>query len=141
MERLGADTVEILGGAVEIRQSRNPGAAFGLAAGATVLFTAVAVGVAAVIIRTAPRLRSMPWAAALGLVLGGALGNLGDRLFRSPGPLRGHVVDFIDVGWWPSFNVADSGIVVGGALAVLLSMRGVDPTGSARTPGDTGERD
>lgn len=132
VERLRGDTVELLGGALLIRQSRNPGAAFGLAGGATLLFTAVALVVVAVILRTATRLRSRGWALALGLVLGGAAGNLVDRVLRSPGPLRGAVVDFIDFQVWPSFNVADSGIVVGGALAVLLSMRGIEPNGDPR---------
>jgi signal peptidase II len=67
---------------------------------------------------------------ALGLLLGGALGNLSDRLFRSPGPLRGHVVDWIQLPHWPVFNVADSAIVVGGIVAVLLALRGVELDGS-----------
>jgi signal peptidase II len=70
---------------------------------------------------------------SLGLLLGGAAGNLVDRLLRAPGPGRGAVVDFIDFQVWPSFNVADSGIVVGGLLAVLLSFRGIEVDGSRRT--------
>ena len=137
VERLRGDTVELLGGALLIRQSRNPGAAFGIAGGATVLFSVVAVVVAAVIVRTAGRLRSRGWAVALGLVLGGALGNLVDRVLRDPAPFRGAVVDFIDFQVWPSFNVADSAIVVGGAIAVLLSMRGVEPTEPSTPTRDT----
>ncbi len=129
VERLGDDTVRLLGGALLIRQSRNPGAAFGIAGGATVLFSVVAIVVATVIVRVASRLRSRGWSIALGLVLGGALGNLIDRVLRDPSPLRGEVVDFLDFRVWPSFNFADSGIVVGGALAVLLSFRGIEPTG------------
>lgn len=131
VERLRDDTVRLAGGALLIRQTRNSGAAFGIAAGATVLFSAVAVIVAVVIVRVAPRLRSRGWALALGLVLGGALGNLVDRVLRDPAPFRGAVVDFIDLRVWPSFNVADSGIVVGGVLAVLLSIRGIEPTEGA----------
>jgi len=130
VERLRGDTLRLLGGALLIRESRNPGAAFGFAGGATVLFSAVAVVVAVVILRVAPRLRSRGWAVALGLVLGGAVGNLIDRVLRDPSPLRGEVVDFLDFRVWPSFNVADSGIVIGGALAVLLSLRGIEPTGA-----------
>ena len=109
---------------LDLQLTRNPGAAFGLAGGATILFTLVAVAVVVFIVATARRLRSRGWAIALGLLLGGALGNLGDRLFRDPGPLRGHVVDWIHLAHWPVFNLADSAIVIGGLLAVLLSMRG-----------------
>jgi signal peptidase II len=109
---------------LDLQLTRNAGAAFGLAGGATIIFTLVAAAVVVFIVATARRLRSRGWAAALGLLLGGALGNLGDRLFRDPGPLRGHVVDWIHLTHWPIFNLADSAIVVGGLLAVLLSMRG-----------------
>ena len=138
VERLDGDTVRLLGGGLLLRESRNPGAAFGIAGGATVLFTVIAVVVISVIARYAPRLRSRGWAVALGLVLGGALGNLVDRVLRDPAPFRGAVVDFIDFRIWPSFNLADSGIVVGGLLAVLLSLRGIEPTGPGTGPGDTG---
>jgi signal peptidase II len=120
-----------LGGLVVLHEQRNPGAAFSIAGGATVLFTLVALGIVAVIVRTARRLRSRAWAVTLGLLLGGALGNLADRLLRAPGPLRGHVVDFVDLQWhgrsvWPVFNVADAAIVTGALLAVLLSWRHVE---------------
>ena len=117
-------------GLLRIAVSRNPGAAFSFAEGATLLFTTVAVVVVVIILRTARRLRSAPWAWALGLLLGGASGNLVDRLLRSPGVGRGAVVDFIDFQVWPSFNVADSGIVVGGLLAALLSFRNIDVDGT-----------
>jgi len=126
----GRRTVELLGGQLLIRVSRNPGAAFSFAEGATVLFTAVAIAVVVVIVRVSRRLYSRGWAVALGLLLGGATGNLVDRLLRTPGPGRGAVVDFIDFQLWPSFNVADSAIVVGGLLAVLLSFRGIEVDGS-----------
>ena len=128
----GRRTIELLGGELLLRVSRNPGAAFSFAEGATVLFTAVAVAVVVVIVRTARRLHSPAWAVALGLLLGGASGNLVDRLLRAPGPARGAVVDFIDFQVWPSFNVADSGIVCGGVLLVVLSLRGVEPDGTRR---------
>jgi len=126
----GQRTLELLGGQLLIRVSRNPGAAFSFAEGATVLFTTVAVVVIVVIVRVSRRLGSRGWALSLGLLLGGATGNLVDRLLRSPGPARGAVVDFIDFQVWPSFNVADSGIVVGALLAVLLSFRGIEIDGS-----------
>jgi signal peptidase II len=126
----GGAPVELLGGQLLLRVSRNPGAAFSFAQGATLLFTAVAVIVIVVILRVARRLGSTGWALALGLLLGGAAGNLVDRLLRSPGPGRGAVVDFIDFQVWPSFNVADSAIVCGGLLAVLWSFRGIEIDGT-----------
>ena len=126
----GRRTIELLGGQLLVRVSRNPGAAFSFAEGATIVFTAIAVTVVVVILRVSRRLGSDGWAVGLGLLLGGASGNLVDRLFRSPGPGRGAVVDFIDFQVWPSFNVADSAIVTGGALAVLLSMRGIEIDGT-----------
>jgi lipoprotein signal peptidase len=117
--------IELLGGALTLRLVRNPGAAFGIAGGGTVFFTLVAVVVAVVILRVARRLGSGWWALALGLMLGGALGNLTDRMVRDPAPLRGHVVDFLELPHWPVFNVADMAIVGGSALMVLLSFRGV----------------
>jgi len=135
VELLTGRSVRTLGGLVYLTEARNSGAAFSFAEGATVLFTAVAgVGVT-VIVRTAPRLRSAPWAVCLGLILGGAGGNLVDRLFRSPGPLRGAVIDWISLldpygNVWPIFNLADSGIVCGGVLAVLLATLGYEVDGS-----------
>jgi len=127
--------VRLLGGFVYLTEARNTGAAFGLAQGMTVVFTMVAAGVIVVILRTAPKLRSTGWAWALGLVLGGALGNLVDRIFRSPGIFRGGVVDFISLldpagQVWPIFNVADSAIVCGGFLGVVMALRGRDFDGS-----------
>lgn len=126
----GRRSIELLGGELSLRVSRNTGAAFSFAEGYTIVFTAVAIAVVVVITRISGRLRSAGWAVSLGLLLGGATGNLVDRLFRSPGPGRGAVVDFIALGWFPSFNVADSAIVVGGALAVLLSFRGIEVDGT-----------
>ncbi|MBA3234256.1 MAG: signal peptidase II [Propionibacteriales bacterium] len=117
--------VELVDGVLTLRLVRNSGAAFGFASGLTVVFTAVAVFVVVVILRAARRLHSTAWAAALGLVLGGALGNLLDRIFREPGVFRGRVVDFLELPHWPVVNLADSAIVAGGALLVVLSLRGV----------------
>ncbi len=117
--------VTVIPSVLDLELTRNAGAAFGLAAGATIIFSVVAAAVVVFIARASRRLGSAGWAWALGLLLGGALGNLGDRLFRAPGPLRGHVVDWIHLHHWPVFNLADSGIVIGGLIAVLLSMRGI----------------
>jgi signal peptidase II len=94
----------------------------------------IAIAVVVVIIRIARRLRSTAWAIALGLVLGGAVGNLLDRIFRSPGFLRGHVVDFIslfgpDGQHFAVFNVADSGITCGAVVLVLTALLGIEMDG------------
>lgn len=123
------DPVRIIGDTVTLTLIRNPGAAFSMATGMTWLLTLVAVGVVIGVIRIGRTLRSPWWALGLGLVLGGALGNLIDRIFRSPGPLQGHVVDFVSVGWWPVFNVADSSIVCGAVLLVALTLFGIEPSG------------
>jgi signal peptidase II len=136
--------VRLLGGAIYLVKTTNPGAAFSLGTGATVVLTVVAVAVVAFILRTASRMRSRGWAVALGLVLGGAVGNLVDRLFRAPGVGRGRVVDWIslfssDGHVWPIFNLADSAIVCGAVLAALLALRGIDIDGrSARGEHRTG---
>jgi len=125
----------ILGGAVYLTLFRNAGAAFSTGTGLTWVLALVATAVVVWIIRTASKLRSTPWAIALGLVLGGAVGNLCDRFFRSPGFLRGHVVDFIslfepDGGHFAIFNVADSGITLGGVALVITALLGIDMDGS-----------
>jgi signal peptidase II len=137
--------VEILGGLVYLQLVRNPGAAFSLATGYTWVLTIVAIAVVVVIVRVARRLRSAGWAVALGLVLGGALGNLTDRLFRSPGPLHGHVVDIVsllapDGRVWPVFNLADSSIVSGGVLLVLLALLGRELDGTRTAPKQSGRK-
>jgi signal peptidase II len=122
--------IKLLGPALQLNYTRNPGAAFSVGEAYTILFTAIAVGVIVVILRLSRRLFSLPWAIALGLLLGGALGNLTDRITRAPGVLRGWVVDFIQLPHWPIFNLADSAICVGGALMVLLAFRGLHPDGT-----------
>ena len=122
--------VQVAGSLLQLDYLRNPGAAFSLGAGGyTVVFTLIAAAVIVAILRMARTLASGRWAVALGLLLGGALGNLTDRIARSPGPLRGWVVDFIQLPHWPVFNLADSAICCGGALMVLLTILGVHPDG------------
>jgi signal peptidase II len=117
--------VPVVDGVVKLTLTRNAGAAFSMATGTTWLFTVIAVVVVAVILRTVRRLGSWWWAAALGLLLGGAVGNLLDRLFRAPGFGRGHVVDFIQFPHFPVFNIADSSIVISAFLIGWLGLRGI----------------
>lgn len=126
----GGRVVPVVDGWFSLRLLFNPGAAFSLGEGTTWLFTGVAVVVVVVIVRTSRRLGSTRWALALGFLLGGALGNLTDRLVREPGFARGHVIDFLAYGDWFVGNVADIWIVgaaVGVALLGLLGI-GVDGT-------------
>jgi signal peptidase II len=118
--------VHLLGNILELWLTRNPGAAFSVGTGETAVFTIIAFGVIVYIARTARKLYSTGWAIALGLLLGGAAGNLGDRIFRAPGLFRGDVVDWIGVvpRYYPIFNLADSSIVCGGILMIILAMRG-----------------
>jgi signal peptidase II len=127
--------VRLLGGAIYLVETRNSGAAFALGTGATAVLTVVALAVVAIILRTARRMYSIGWAVALGLILGGALGNIVDRLFREPGVGRGYVVDWIslfasDGHVWPIFNLADSAIVCGAVLAAVVALLGIELDGS-----------
>ncbi|WP_428814731.1 signal peptidase II [Streptomyces albus] len=122
--------IELLGSWLRLNVIRNPGAAFGIGEALTILLTAIAVAVIVVIARIARKLYSLPWAIALGMLLGGACGNLADRIFRAPGVFQGAVVDFIAPRHFAVFNLADSAIVCGGVLIVLLSFRGLDPDGT-----------
>lgn len=116
------EPVHVLGSILMLNLLRNSGAAFSVGTGNTIVFTAIAVAVIFYIVRTARNLRSIGWAVTLGLLLGGAMGNLLDRVFRAPGVFRGDVVDWIELTrYWPVFNVADSAIVCGGILTVLLA--------------------
>ena len=129
------EPVEILGGLIHLSLLRNSGAAFSLGSGYTWVFPLVTLVVITWIGFLTRKLRSLPWALALGLVLGGALGNLGDRLFRAPGVFHGHVVDMISLfapygEKFAVFNIADSCLSVGVVLAVLLELTGRQRDGS-----------
>ncbi|WP_181766645.1 signal peptidase II [Streptomyces albidus (ex Kaewkla and Franco 2021)] len=122
--------VQVIGTVLQLDVVRNRGAAFGIGEALTLVLTAIAAVVIVVIARIARKLYSTPWAIALGLLLGGAFGNLTDRIFRSPGVFQGAVVDFIAPTHFAVFNLADSAIVCGGILIVILSFRGLDPDGT-----------
>jgi signal peptidase II len=131
-----ADPVTLIDGVLQLRLTRNPGAAFSVGTGYTLALSLVAIGVILFCIRMASRLGSTGWALALGLLIGGALGNVTDRIFRDPGPLRGHVIDFLELPNWPVFNLADTAICLAAVLLVFLSARGISIDGSRAGVGD-----
>ena len=143
-ELTGRGRVDVLGEVFGFYLIRNPGAAFSLATGATWIFSVVAVAVAIFIIRMSRTLGHWGWAIALGLLLGGAVGNLTDRIFRSPGVFRGHVVDFLELPNWPIFNLADCAITCAAVLIAVLSVIGIGLDGQRVTsdgPSDEGTKD
>jgi len=140
----GHSPVKLLGGAVYLSFTRNGGAAWSIGSGYTFVFPIVALAVAVWIGWMARKLRSLPWAVALGLILGGALGNMVDRLFRTPGAFSGHVVDFISLfnpygQRFPIFNVADMALTFGVILAILLEFTGRMRDGTRATAQNSGE--
>ena len=130
---VNAPTIPVLGDLLGIRLIYNPGAALSIASGYTWILTIVVVVVVVFIIRAIGRLGSRGWAVALGLLLGGAVGNLVDRLAREPVFARGHVVDFIDYAGFFVGNVADIAVVSAAVLIVLLSLRGIGLDGKRHT--------
>jgi len=132
VERLADATIEVFGPDIGFRLSRNSGGAFSVFQGFTPFLALVALVLAVVLVRAVTRTDDRMMLVALALVLGGALGNLVDRMVRSPGFLRGEVVDFIGVKSFPTFNVADSAITVGAVLLLIASLRAPDDTAAAR---------
>ena len=124
----GRPPVDLVGSFVQLRYTTNSGGAFSLLTGAPLFFGIMAMVIVGGIIYASRRAQPLSMLVVLGLILGGALGNLTDRLLRGDGLLRGEVVDFVKVGIWPVFNLADSCVVVGGILlALLLSRTERDP--------------
>ena len=126
----GHGPVHLVGDLLKLELARNPGAAFSTGTSHTAIISVIAIVAAVVVVWFIAKLRSMGWAFALGLLLAGILGNLSDRLFRSPGPFRGHVVDFIALPHWPVFNVADMLIDAAVILIVIQTWRGIGITGA-----------
>ena len=120
----GRDSIEIVPGVLSLSFLRNPGAALSTGAGFTLVLSIIAFAVCVGVVRVAPRLRDRGWAVGLGLLLAGALGNLSDRIFREPSPLKGHVVDFIDYGVFVG-NVADIALTFAAIIIVWRAWRGV----------------
>ena len=117
--------VRVVGDVLVLHLTRNAGAAFSTGTEYTVILSCVAMLAVLVVLYVSRRAGSLVWAVALGLLFAGVSGNLTDRLFRSPGPLRGHVIDFLMLPHWPVFNVADMCINVAAGLILLQAFRGV----------------
>jgi signal peptidase II len=115
--------IKVIGNLIKFSLTFNKGAAFSLATSKTIFLSSFAICVGAAIIYFGRKTESSKWAVALGLVLGGICGNLADRIFRAPGGLQGAVVDWIKFAHWPTFNIADSSVVLGGACLLYLQMR------------------
>ncbi len=130
--------VPVFGDVLQLTLVRNPGAAFSTGTSYTVILSLVAIAAVAVVLYLSRRLLDRVWAFGLGCLLGGVLGNLTDRILREPGPLRGHVVDFLQLPNWPVFNVADICINVAAGVIILQAIRGVSHTGE-REPRKEGE--
>jgi signal peptidase II len=126
------DPVDVVGGLLRLDLVRNPGAAFSTGTSYTLILSVIAVVAAGVVIRFGSRLGDRTWAIALGMLLAGVCGNLTDRMFREPGFLRGHVVDFLELPHWPVFNVADMLIDSAVALIFVQTWRGIGITGAPR---------
>jgi signal peptidase II len=126
----GRPDVEVVGELLVLHLTRNPGAAFSTGTEYTVVLTCVAMLAVLVVVHLSRRLGSVGWAVALGLLLAGVSGNLTDRLFREPGPFRGHVIDFLMLPHWPVFNVADMCINVAAALILVQASRGIRINGT-----------
>jgi signal peptidase II len=133
--------VSLVGDLLVLHLTRNAGAAFSTGTGYTVVLSSFAIVAVLVVLWISRRVRSTGWAVALGLLVAGISGNLTDRLFRDPGPLRGHVIDFLMVPHWPVFNVADMCINVAAALILVQAFRGIRLNGSRvdkKHPADAG---
>ena len=125
----GREPIELIPDVLSLSFLRNGGAALGTGAGFTLVLSIVAVAVSVAVVRMAPRLRDRWWAVGLALLFAGAVGNLCDRIFREPAPLKGHVVDFIDYGVFVG-NVADIALTLAAVIIIWRTWRGVALDGS-----------
>ena len=121
--------INVIGDFLKFSFLRNPGAAFSIGTNVTWVFTIISIAVSIAVLVISKNVANRAWAIALGGLLGGALGNLGDRIFRSPEPFQGHVVDFILLPNYPMFNISDSAVVIGAIAMVILSIRGIEYRG------------
>ncbi|MEU3572986.1 signal peptidase II [Kitasatospora sp. NPDC036755] len=133
----GTDPTEAFGGLLKFTLVFNSGGAFSVGAGETWFFTTVKFLVLILLLVMAPRVRTPVWAVSFGLVIAGAAGNLVDRLSRGPSPWEGRVVDWIQLPYWPVFNLADCGVVCGSALVVWTLTRGIRLDGTIEPEAST----
>lgn len=129
--------IKVIGEFLKFSFVRNPGAAFSFGTSITWVFTLIATAVIIAILFVSRSVTNRSWAIALGGLLGGAVGNLIDRIFRNPEVFQGHVVDFISVPNYPMFNIADSAVVLSAIAMVVLSFRGVDYQTPEAMPGNS----
>jgi signal peptidase II len=139
MRNLDDGDIEVLGSWLVLHLTRNPGAAFSTGTQYTLLFSLLAIAAVVVVLYLSRRVGSLLWAIALGLLFAGVSGNLIDRVFRDPAPLRGHVVDFLMVPHWPVFNVADICINVAAGLILVQAFRGIRIDGTRDGAREHGE--
>jgi signal peptidase II len=125
--------VKVIGNLLKFNLTFNSGAAFSLASSGTIFLSTFSLIMVAVIFYFSRKVKSTPWAVALGLVLGGIFGNLADRIFRSPGALQGEVVDWIQIPMWPIFNIADTAVVSAAILITILSAKNIDFNGKVKS--------
>ena len=124
------DPVDVIGTLLRFQLIRNPGAAFSLGTGYTPVISVIQITVVVVVVWMSRRLGSIGWTIAFGLLFGGAVGNITDRIFREPSPFHGHVVDFLQLPHWAIFNMADMAVTTAAVLLVVQTLRGVHLDGS-----------
>jgi len=129
---LSSEPRKIIGNFLQFTLVHNSGAAFNFATGFAIAFSLLALAVVIAVIYFAPKITSRGWQISIGLLLGGVLGNLTDRIFREPAFLNGHVIDWIQIPHWPVFNIADSAICIAAVISFALSLRNVPPISRVR---------
>jgi signal peptidase II len=132
VQSLSSQPRKVIGTLLQFTLVYNSGAAFSFATGFTIIFSLLALAVVIATVYFAPKITSRGWQLTIGLLLGGVLGNLTDRIFREPSFLSGYVIDWIQIPHWPVFNLADSAICIAAAISFILSMRNISPITQVR---------
>jgi signal peptidase II len=132
LQSLSSQPRKVIGTLLQFTLVYNSGAAFSFATGFTIIFSLLALAVVIATVYFAPKITSRGWQFTIGLLLGGVLGNLTDRIFREPSFLSGYVIDWIQIPHWPVFNLADSAICIAAAISFILSMRNISPITQVR---------